>query len=183
MKSTPYIAKIVEFYQTGNGNYFCREEGNQELEHHLDWEIFIPEDITKNIQGVPFWGIIVTDYNHQFFNGESRLTCRVLSYNRNDLERIFEEDQSLDKEIEESIEKYKVQLEAYYAKSNQCEFAIKELKNILSVQEWLQKNQKLFEKVTISPAGLPIIADSNFNGTSFEEIKEFVKLYESLNTL
>ena len=104
MEPTPYIAKIVDFYETGNGNYFCREENKQDGDHHLEWEIFIPKDVASKITHVPFWGIIVTDHNNQFFNGKTRSTCRVLSYDRNDLVKIFEEEDSLENEIQQSIE-------------------------------------------------------------------------------
>jgi hypothetical protein len=111
MKKTPYIAKIVEYHKTRNGNFFCREEGKQEISHHLDWEIFIPEHLGNDINGVPFWGIIVTDQNNRFFNGKTRLTCRVFSYNRCDLEAIFEEERSFQIQIEELIEKQRRKLE------------------------------------------------------------------------
>ncbi len=111
MTAKPYIAKIVEYYQTGNGNFFCREEGKQEFDHHLEWEIFIPENFANEISGVPFWGIIVTDYNDRFFNGKTRLTCRVLSYNRWDLEKIFEDEKSFQIRIQELVEERKRKLE------------------------------------------------------------------------
>ena len=183
MEPTPYIAKIVDFYETGNGNYFCREENKQEGDHHLDWEIFIPKELTSKITNVPFWGIIVTDRNNQFFNGKTRLTCRVLSYDRNELVKIFEEDDLLDLKIQQSIEKFKVDLEGYYTKSRKCESALLEIKSDISVPVWLSKNKNLFDEVTIRPDGLPIIADANFNGTSFEGINKFVRLYESLTNL
>ena len=183
MEPTPYIAKIVDYYETGNGNYFCREENKQEADHHLNWDIFIPKDVASKITKLPFWAIIVTDYNNQFFNGKSRATCRVLSYDRNELVKIFEEEDSLDNEIQQSIESYKVNLETYYTKSNKCEKALMELKSDISVPVWLMKNKSLFDEVTIRPEGLPEIADVNFNGTSFEGIKKFVKLYGSLSNL
>lgn len=177
MEITPYIAKIVDYYETGNGNYFCREENKQKGDNHLDWEIFIPKEIASKITTVPFWGIIVTDHNNKFFNGKTRSTCRVLSYDRNDLVKIFEEEDSLNNQIQESIESYKVNLETYYTKSRNCEKALKELKNDISVKEWLSNNNSLFNDVTIRPQDLPIIADATFNGTSFEGIRKFVSLY------
>lgn len=180
---TPYIAKIVDYYETGNGNYFCREENNQEADHHLDWNIFIPKDVASKITKLPFWAIVVTDYNNQFFNGKSRATCRVLSYDRNELVKIFEEEDSLDNEIQQSIESYKVNLEAYYAKSNKCEKAMMELKSDISVPVWLLNNESLFNEVTIRSEGLPIIADANLNGTTFESITKFVNYYTLLQNL
>lgn len=177
MEPTPYIAKIVDYYETGNGNYFCREENSQEADHHLDWNIFIPKDVASKITKLPFWAIIVTDYNNQFFNGKSRATCRVLSYDRNELVKIFEEEDSLDNEIQQSIESNKVNLETYYTKSSKCEKALMELKSDISVPNWLLNNESLFDAVTIRPKGLPIIADANYNGTSFEGIRKFVSLY------
>lgn len=183
MEPTPYIAKIVDFYETGNGNYFCREENKQDGDHHLEWEIFIPKDVASKITHVPFWGIIVTDHNNQFFNGKTRSTCRVLSYDRNDVVKIFEEEDSLENEIQQSIETYKVSLDSYYNKSNKCEKALLELKSNISVPVWLFNNKNLYNDVTIRPEGLPTIVDANFNGTNFESIKKFFKLYESLSNL
>ena len=180
MEPTPYIAKIVDYYETGNGNYFCREEDKQEADHHLDWNIFIPKDVASKITKLPFWAIIVTDYNNQFFNGKSIATCRVLSYDRNELVKIFEEEDSIDKEIQQSIESYKVNLETYYTKSGHCEKALLELKSDIYIPVWLSKNKDLFDNVTIGPKGLPIIADANFHGTSFDVIKKFVEVYEML---
>jgi len=180
MEPTPYIAKIVDYYETGNGNYFCREENKQATEHHLDWDIFIPKEVASKITKLPFWAIIVTDYNNQFFNGKSRSTCRVLSYDRNELVKIFEEENSLDNEIQQSIDSYKVNLETYYSKSKKCEKALSELKTNISVQVWLSDTKSLFNEVTIRPKGLPIIADATFNGTSFEGIRKFVSLYYEL---
>jgi hypothetical protein len=183
MEPIPYIAKIVDYYETGNGNYFCREENKQTGDHHLDWEIFISKEVASKISGLPFWGIIVTDHNNQFFNGKTRSTCRVLSYDRNDLVKIFEEEDLLNNKIQQSIESYKVNLETYYTKSRNCETALRELKTDISVKVWLSNNISLFNDVTISPEGLPIIADANFNGTSFESIKKFVSVYEILDRL
>ena len=183
MEPTPYIAKIVDFYETGNGNYFCREENKQDGDHHLEWEIFIPKDVASKITHVPFWGIIVTDHNNQFFNGKTRSTCRVLSYDRNDLVKIFEEEDSLEKQIQQTIETYKVSQDSYYNNSSNCEKALLELKSNISVPVWLLNNKNLYNEVTIRPEGLPTIVDANFNGTSFEWIKKFFKLFESLSNL
>ncbi len=183
MEPTPYIAKIVDFYETGNGNYFCREENKQDGDHHLEWEIFIPKDVASKITHVPFWGIIVTDHNNQFFNSKTRSTCRVLSYDRNDLVKIFEGEDSLENEIQQSIETYKVSLDSYYNKSSKCEKALLELKSNISVPVWLLNNKNLYNEITIRPEGLPTIVDANFNGTNFESIKKFFKLYESLSNL
>jgi len=183
MEPTPYIAKIVDFYETGNGNYFCREENKQDGDHHLEWEIFIPKDVASKITHVPFWGIIVIDRNNQFFNGKTRSTCRVLSYDRNDLVKIFEEEDSLENEIQQSIETYKVSLDSYYNNSSKCEKALLELKSNISVPVWLLNNKNLYNEVTIRPEGLPTIVDANFNGTNFESINKFFKLYDSLSNL
>jgi len=150
---------------------------------NLDWDIFIPKEEASKITNLPFWAIVVTDYNNQFFNGKSRATCRVLSYDRNELVKIFEEEDSLDNEIQQAIESFKINLETYYTKSSKCEKAMKELKSDISVPVWLLNNEGLFDEVTIRPEGLPTIVDANFNGTSFEGIKKFVKLYELLSNL
>lgn len=183
MEPTPYITKIVDYYETGNGNYFCREENKQEDDHHLDWVIFIPKDVASKITKLPFWAIIATDYNNQFFNGKSRPTCRVLSYDHNELVKIFEEEDSLNNEIQQSIESFKVNLETYYTKSNKCEKALIELKSNVSVPVWIRKNKSLFDEVTIRPEGLPIIADANLNGNTFESITKFVNYYTLLQNL
>lgn len=113
----PYIAKIVDAYRTGNGNYFCREEGQSEQEHHLDWPIFVSAENKELIQSLPIYGIIVTDYNNKFFNGKSRLTCRVMNKDRTVLEKIFLKQELLNKKINnfnlEDYEKQKAVFEQY----------------------------------------------------------------------
>lgn len=180
METTPYIAKIVDYYETGNGNFFCREENKQEFDHHLDWDIFIAKDVATTIKGLPFWGIVVTDHNNQFFNGKTRLTCRVLSYDLNDLVKIFEEKDLLQHEIDKAIENYKVNLENYYIKSRKCKKALSDLKTNISVNTWLSINKNLFDEVTIRVEGLPVQPDGNFKGNIFKDINQFVGLYESL---
>ncbi len=97
MQREPYIAKIVEAYQTGNGNFFCREEGESTNEHHLDWPIFVGIEYKDKMSDLPIYGIVVTDFNTKFFNGKSRPTCRVLSKDRSYLEKILKDEDDLNK--------------------------------------------------------------------------------------
>lgn len=97
MNKQLYIAKIVDAYRTANGNFFCREEGESQNEHPLDWPIFIGAEYADKIDDLPIFGIVVTDYNTAFFNGKSRPTCRTLSKNRSHLEKILEEEEKLNK--------------------------------------------------------------------------------------
>lgn len=110
MDNEPYIAKIVACHRTGNGNLFCREEGKSEGDHPLDWPIFVGADCADKMIDLPIFGIVVTDYNTQFFNGRSRPTCRVLSRDRSLLEKIFDEEDRLNSEAEETLQKIKDRL-------------------------------------------------------------------------
>ncbi len=105
MDNEPYIAKIVECHRTGNGNFFCREEGKSEGDDPLDWPIFVGADCADKMIDLPIFGIVVTDYNTQFFNGRSRPTCRVLNRDRSLLEKIFEEEDRLNRAAEEALRK------------------------------------------------------------------------------
>jgi hypothetical protein len=106
----PYIAKIVDAYRTGNGNYFCREEGQSEQEHHLDWPIFDSAEYSQLIENLPIFGIVATDYNNKFFNGESRLTCRVMNKDRTVLEKIFLKQEMLNNKLNNfNLEDYEKQ--------------------------------------------------------------------------
>jgi len=183
MKDTPYIAKIVECYKTGNGNYFCREEGEQESEHHLDWEIFIPENIGNGISKFPIYGIVITDNNTQFFNGKTRPTCRVVNENKEYLDNILNEENNLEKLANDHLKRSIEDLNRYYDNSSRCELALKDLKLSMSVQDWLNNYFILFNSVTIKPNGLPRITDANFNGTSFKMIQKFANIYETLSSL
>jgi hypothetical protein len=107
MDKEPYIAKLVDFHRTGNGNFFCREEGESENEHPIDWPIFVGIENADKMSDLPIFGIVVTDYNLNFFNGKSRPTCRVLSKDRSYLEKILGEEEELDKLIQNAIEDYK----------------------------------------------------------------------------
>lgn len=182
-KTTPYIAKIVEIYKTSNGNIFCREDCEQEFDHHLDWKIFIPEEYTSSIQEVPFWGIIVTDYHSQYFNRKSRLTCRIFSTNKTDLNKLFEDEVALETEIENRAQIDSNIIELYYSRDFRCDQAMKEIKNEINVNTWLNKHKNLFDMVTIRPNGLPVIADSHVSGVSFKNIQKFVTLYDMLSQL
>ncbi len=93
----PYITCIVEAHQTSKGNFFCREVGKSLNMHPIDWPIFVSCDFEDKMEKLPIYGIIIIDYNTQFFNGESRLTCRVLSHDYRELEKIFLDQLELDR--------------------------------------------------------------------------------------
>lgn len=181
--TTPYIARIVEIYKTTNGNLFCREEGKQELDHHLDWEIFIPEHLANKIQAVPFWGIIVTDYHIQYFNKKSRLTCRVFSNCKSELDELLNEQFELENEIKNKLIIESNNIELFYSRDIKCDKAIQDIKTEININTWLLKYKELFEIVSIKPDGLPAIANANLNGTNFRNIQKFVSLYETLSNL
>lgn len=71
----------------------------------------------------------------------------------------------------------------YLIKDNQCEKAIDDFKTLSSVPEWLNQYSDLYNSVTIKPDGLPRITSINFGGESFENIRQFSKLYETVNSL
>ena len=71
----------------------------------------------------------------------------------------------------------------YLIKDNQCEKAIEDFKALSSVPVWLEQYSELFNSVSIQPEGLPRITSSNFNGEFFENIRQFSRLYEVVNSL
>lgn len=85
----PYIACIVQAHQTIKGNFFCREVGKSLNVLPMHFPIFVSIDYGDKMKKFPVYGIVVTDYNTKFFNGEFRPTCRVLSYDYRELEKIL----------------------------------------------------------------------------------------------
>jgi hypothetical protein len=59
-----------------------------------------------------------------------------------------------------------------------CKEALKELMFDPNKVKWLSKCEKLFKKVSISPLGLPNIANANFNGVNYHFIGEFHMVYQ-----
>lgn len=93
----PYIACIVQAHQTSKGNFFCREVGKSLDVLPLYWPIFVCYDYKDKMEKLPVYGIVVTDYNTIFFNGKSRSTCRVLSHDYKELEKILLDEIELNK--------------------------------------------------------------------------------------
>jgi len=56
--------------------------------------------------------------------------------------------------------------------------ALKELMFDANKVKWLRKYQGLFKKVSISPKGLPEIANCNLNGITYCFISEFHQEYK-----
>jgi hypothetical protein len=59
-----------------------------------------------------------------------------------------------------------------------CKEALKELMIEENNIKWLSKYEKLFKKVSISPLGLPNIANANFDGVNYPFIGEFHRVYQ-----
>ena len=102
-KHVAYIGKIVKMYMTRNENYFCREENQSLNDQPVKWPIFIPKAIGDKIESLPIYGIITKEENPRFFNGKSRLTCRLVNHDKKELEKLINESENLDKEIDKAI--------------------------------------------------------------------------------
>ena len=70
----------------------------------------------------------------------------------------------------------------YLIAQSHCLDAIEDFRFTTSVKEWLDQHADLYKSVTIAPAGLPAIVDSHFGGESFEGIKKFGSLYETVSS-
>ena len=66
----------------------------------------------------------------------------------------------------------------YLVADENCKEALKELMIEENKIKWLSKYEKLFKKVSISPLGLPNIANANFNGVNYHFIGEFHMVYQ-----
>jgi hypothetical protein len=66
----------------------------------------------------------------------------------------------------------------YFVADENCKEALKELMIEENKIKWLSKYEKLFKKVSISPLGLPNIANANFNGVNYHFIGEFHHEYQ-----
>ncbi len=70
----------------------------------------------------------------------------------------------------------------YLINDNLCKKAIEEYNVDLSLHDWLTKNTELYNSVTIKPEGLPPITSFHFDGEAFENIQQFVELYNLVNS-
>lgn len=66
----------------------------------------------------------------------------------------------------------------YLVADENCKEALKELMIDANKVKWLRKYEKLFKKVSISPLGLPNIANANFDGVNYPFIGEFHRVYQ-----
>ena len=66
----------------------------------------------------------------------------------------------------------------YLVADENCKEALKELMIEENKIKWLSKYEKLFKKVSISPIGLPKIANVNFDGVNYPFIGEFHRVYQ-----
>lgn len=178
----PYIAKIVEVYETGNGNLFCREEGKSELDHHLDWPIFIPKELVIEVPEVPFYGIIVIETHKDYFNNGKRQTCRVFSADKNELTKIFNEEEELINEIKLDLLNYKKTLSYCYKWDERCLKAVDDLKHATSLKLWIDKYAQLYTELDLQKVSqLSNISKVNFN--NFNNIEKFIPLYSNISSL
>jgi hypothetical protein len=69
----------------------------------------------------------------------------------------------------------------YKLKDNFCASAIEDFKETSSVPEWLRENRSLFLSVTCQPPGFPRVVDCNLGEESFENIRRFGRLYETVD--
>ena len=65
----------------------------------------------------------------------------------------------------------------------ECLEAIEAFKKTTSVPDWLINYKQLYTDITIAPEGLPEIIDANFGGVSFEGIKKFGWLYQTVRSV
>jgi len=66
----------------------------------------------------------------------------------------------------------------YLVADENCKEALKELMIEENKIKWLSKYEKLFKKVSISPLGLPNIANANFDGVNYPFIGKFHRVYQ-----
>ena len=71
----------------------------------------------------------------------------------------------------------------YLDKERVCTKAINDFKNVSFVHEWLNSNKGLFDSINYGPDDLPKITSFNFEGESYENIREFSKLYSTISSL
>ena len=65
----------------------------------------------------------------------------------------------------------------------ECLFVINELKNTISVSNWVSSHASLYEQIIIKPDGLPAVIDFNLGDDSFEGIRKFGRLYELIKEI
>jgi len=66
----------------------------------------------------------------------------------------------------------------YLIKNNECEEAVIELANGSKPELWVRKYQRLYNAISISPTGLPPIADCNHEGIKYHFILRFHNDYQ-----
>ncbi len=70
----------------------------------------------------------------------------------------------------------------FLIKDNLCKKAIEEYDDHSSLHDWLTHYSELYNSVTIKPEGLPPITSFHFDGEAFENIKQFVELYNLVDS-
>ena len=68
----------------------------------------------------------------------------------------------------------------YLIKDNLCKKAIEEYDAHSSLHDWLTHYSELYNSVTIIPEGLPPITSSHLGDDIFENIQQFVELYNRI---
>jgi hypothetical protein len=68
----------------------------------------------------------------------------------------------------------------YLFVETECLSAIRELTTTCSVSDWISRHESLYRKIIIKPEGLPAVIDFNLGNDSFEGIRKFGRLYETL---
>jgi hypothetical protein len=71
----------------------------------------------------------------------------------------------------------------YQIVETQCLSAINDLKCTSSVEDWVKRNEPLYQQIIIKPEGLPAIIDFNFGDESFIGIRKFGRLYETIKDI
>ena len=69
----------------------------------------------------------------------------------------------------------------FSVKDNLCAKAVEAFKETSSVPDWLRENRSLFLSVTYQPPGFPRVVDCNLEDESFENIRRFGRLYDTVD--
>ena len=70
----------------------------------------------------------------------------------------------------------------YLIKDNLCKKAIEEYNTNSSLHDWLNQYSELYNSLTIKPEGLPIITSFHLGDDIFENIQQYVELYNLVNS-
>ena len=68
----------------------------------------------------------------------------------------------------------------YLIKNNECEEAVIELANGSKPELWVRKYQRLYNSISISPSGLPPIADCNHEEIKYPFILQFHAIFHKI---